>query len=202
MDDTEELRKTQSQNAESNSFQNTEENTAGANNLFMPKSTLKVPSAARDELSKVKPLPPDDRSKTASPNTHQSAKPAKKQPGRMSKGSSSNAFQDLEDKLAKELNQNTKQTARKSADSIARAARFSISRKYAYPVEHTIEVYNNPSTDLYDVLGVKASISDADLRKVYRARVLEVHPGWSCLLSFHPTVIVFIVVIFSYSVIR
>jgi curved DNA-binding protein CbpA len=44
-------------------------------------------------------------------------------------------------------------------------------------VERVLEVYNDPRTDLYDVLGVRRSISDAALRKAYRAKALTIHPG-------------------------
>jgi len=87
------------------------------------------------------------------------------------------AFHDLEDRLSNELRQSRTVIDAMAAENSAMTARFKISRKYAYPVEHVIEVYDDPNTDVYDVLGVKASISDAELRKAYRAKTLLVHPG-------------------------
>lgn len=87
------------------------------------------------------------------------------------------AFHDLESRLSNELRQSRTVIDATTAENNALTARFKIARKYAYPVEHVIEVYDDPHTDVYDVLGVKASISDADLRKAYRAKTLLVHPG-------------------------
>jgi len=84
---------------------------------------------------------------------------------------------DLEDRLHFELRQSRKMTDRDIAENTARASRFKIARKHAYPVEHILEIYNDPNTNLYDVLGVKDKATDSELSKVYRSRAREVHPG-------------------------
>lgn len=84
---------------------------------------------------------------------------------------------DLEDRLHLELRQSRRMSDKDVAENTARASRFRIARKHAYPVEHILEVYNDPGTNLYDVLGVRDTISDSELSKVYRSRAREVHPG-------------------------
>eukprot|EP01032_Pedospumella_encystans_P007813 gene7813-9321_t len=86
------------------------------------------------------------------------------------------AFHDLEERLSNELRQSRTVIDAVAAENDAMTARFKFARKHAYPVEHVIAVYDDPNTDVYDVLGVKASISDAELRKAYRAKTLLVHP--------------------------
>lgn len=107
--------------------------------------------------------------------THAKRSPAKPK-GRMG-GQPLSGTQDLEDRLYRELRQSRKVADTELAENTARTSRFRIARKHAYPVEHVLEVYNDPNTNLYDVLGVRDTISDSELSKVYRSRTKDVHPG-------------------------
>jgi hypothetical protein len=84
---------------------------------------------------------------------------------------------DLAVKLNKRISLDKNRQKQEDRARQQRQKRFSISREYAAPVERVIEAYNDPQTTLYDVLGVRRGISDAALRKAYRAKALDIHPG-------------------------
>jgi hypothetical protein len=84
---------------------------------------------------------------------------------------------DIANMLNRKVSLDQRKQKQEAAARLQRQQRFSISRSLAAPVERVLEVYNDPRTDLYDVLGVRRSISDAALRKAYRAKALAIHPG-------------------------
>ena len=51
-----------------------------------------------------------------------------------------------------------------------------VQRKYARPVERTLNIYKNPKTTLYQVLGVSENVDTSDLKRVYRNAALIIHP--------------------------
>lgn len=84
---------------------------------------------------------------------------------------------DLATKLNKRISLDQSRRRQEEKARLQRQRRFSISREYAAPVERVLEAYNDPHTNLYDVLGVRRDISDAALRKAYRSQALDIHPG-------------------------
>lgn len=84
---------------------------------------------------------------------------------------------DLASKLNRKISTDQRRRKQEQAEMLQRQQRFRVSRAHAAPVERVLEAYNDPHTDLYDVLGVRRSINDAALRKAYRASALAIHPG-------------------------
>lgn len=163
--------------------------------LSTPKSSLKTPEIIRDTINMKdqakKPKPDSSSGSYYGSNdghsdrfTKTAPSQAPRNPDRLASkpkvrmgGQTLSGAQDLEDRLQRELRQSRKMSEREVAENSARASRFRVARRHAYPVEHVLEVYNDPSTDLYDVLGVKHTIAPSELSKVYRSRAREVHPG-------------------------
>jgi hypothetical protein len=83
----------------------------------------------------------------------------------------------LNEKITTQIMQDLEEKKTLEIERIERYKRFSISRKYAKPVEKILNIYNNPHTDLYMVLNVKRDVSDAVLKKNYRLIAMNIHPG-------------------------
>lgn len=57
-----------------------------------------------------------------------------------------------------------------------RWAGFQLPREISRPVERTMEIYEDDSTSLYDVLRLPLSAGEEDIRRAYRSLVFDVHP--------------------------
>lgn len=66
---------------------------------------------------------------------------------------------------------------------IARINKYRVPRKYARVVEKTLAVYNDDSTSLYDVLGIRISASEDEIKRAYRSLAFALHPGIHTTLS-------------------
>lgn len=67
--------------------------------------------------------------------------------------------------------------ADKEAEKQQRWRRAEVPRRYARPVERAIAVYEDPRTNLYNVLDLRMKASDEAIRKRYRELAIALHPG-------------------------
>jgi hypothetical protein len=87
---------------------------------------------------------------------------------------------DLEEKLSENLRsrmeevETTKQ--RELAEKRYKQRIYSIPRKLARPVELINRLYEDPSTDLYSVLGVSKDVDGVQIKRIYRQLALVLHP--------------------------
>ena len=67
--------------------------------------------------------------------------------------------------------------AEQTKEQQQRRLRAKIPRSFARPVEQVLGVYNDASTNLYNVLGVGRTADEVALKKAYRNLALVLHPG-------------------------
>jgi hypothetical protein len=83
----------------------------------------------------------------------------------------------LDPSLRALLSQDTIRRDELKGEQLETYKRYRVARKYARPVERTIAIYDDPQTDLYDVIGVSRSADDAEIKKAQRNLKKLLHPG-------------------------
>lgn len=70
----------------------------------------------------------------------------------------------------------SKQRATENKERALRWAGYQLPREVARPVERTLELYEDDSTSLYDVLRLPLWAAEDEVRRAYRSLVFDLHP--------------------------